>query len=277
MGLTCSQSTTRTKPHLPFGETRPPSIPSRPPPALLQSPSFQLPSSTCKPKHTTTITAVGTNTRGQYRSTISSRSRLHLHTKPLAAGHRHRLPSSPLICRGAAGQPPCPASLPLSKSACLVLALPSEDLFLHDLQCWARWSALPCTPCLCLAALAALPAQKRQSVSRSAMRDEWCRGQNALALAGPHPHSSAQHVSPATNATTTPSRACVPDSGISSRKEKNLQPALLAQESHTRANTGPPDGLAAWQPVITTHCIRGAPCLPRRPSRIPTMEAHNIA
>lgn len=125
MGLTCSQSATRTRPHLLFGETRPSSIPSCPPPALLQSPSFQLLSSTCKPEHhhhsttTTTITAVGSNTRGQYRSTTPGRAL----PKPLAAGHP--LPSSPLICRGAALSRPSASQL----YTYLVLALPSEDLF----------------------------------------------------------------------------------------------------------------------------------------------------
>lgn len=176
MGLTCSQSAAGTRPHLPFGETRPPSVPSRPLPALLQSPAFQLPSSTCKPKHTTTITAVGQ----QYPGAIS----LHhppstilkvqecASTKPLAAGHR--LPSSPLICRGAAGQPPCPASQPsppVCRSVLLGAGASKRRSFLHDLQCWSRVEYLSLDAlclCLCLTALAALPAQKRQSVSRVA-------------------------------------------------------------------------------------------------------------
>lgn len=171
MGLACSQSAAATRPHLLFGETRPPSIPSRPLPALLQSPAFQLPSSTCKPKHTTTVTAVGhsSNTRGQYRSTIL-KVQESASTKPLAAGHR--LPSSPLICRGAAGQPPCPASPPVRqfrKSVLLGAGASKRTSLLHDLQCWGRVEYLSLYAlCLCLAALAALPAQKRHSVSRVA-------------------------------------------------------------------------------------------------------------
>lgn len=167
MGLTCSQSAARTKPHLLFGETRPSSIPSRPPPALLQSPFFQLLSSTCKPKHSNHhhITAVGNQYPGaillHHAPGYTSLPYQPAPTKPLAAGHL--LPSSPLICRGAAGEPhgsrlvlPSLTGLPVTQSAYSMLALPSEDLCsFRDLQCctWAAgWSALPCALCLYLTA-----------------------------------------------------------------------------------------------------------------------------
>lgn len=148
MGLTCSQSAPRTKPHLLFGETSPPSIPSLPPAriaaisffsaALVNVPCI------CKPKHTTTITAAGSNTRGQYRSTVCN---VHLYyyvtsTKPLAAGHPSpALPSFPTDMQGNRR-----AAALSRQSACLVLALPSEDPFLHDLQ------LLALCLCLCLTA-----------------------------------------------------------------------------------------------------------------------------
>lgn len=81
------------------------------------------------------------------------------------------------------------------------------------------------------------------------MHDGWCCKQNALALASPHPHSSRTTCFTSNQChSTTHShthRACVPESGISSTKKKTFQPALLAQESHTRTNTAAPDGLPA--------------------------------
>lgn len=88
------------------------------------------------------------------------------------------------MCRGAAGQPPCPASL---------LA-----------WCW-RFQAKIFFFTICNAGPGPVPdsltVQVRQSDSQSLMHDGWCCKQNALALASPRPHCSRRHVSPATNAT----------------------------------------------------------------------------
>ena len=87
--------------------------------------------------------------------------------------------------------------------------------------------------CLCLCLAASRPNRgKSTPVGHSCMvMDGWCCGQNALALAGPHPHSSKHHVSPAANATTTRTLCMHAESCISSR-EQNFQPALLSQESY---------------------------------------------
>lgn len=152
MGLTCSQSAPRTKPHLLFGETSPPSIPSLPPAriaaisffsAALVNVRLQLQAKAHNHHHRRRLQ--DSNTRGQYRSTVCN---VHLYyyvtsTKPLAAGHpSHALPPSfPTDMQGNRR-----AAALSRQSACLVLALPSEDPFLHDLQ------LLALCLCLCLTA-----------------------------------------------------------------------------------------------------------------------------
>lgn len=136
MGLTCSQSTPRTKPHLLFGETSPPSIPSLPPARIAAISFFQLPSSTCP-----AVASQSTQPpppppppppapiRG---GNIAPPSVCNVHlyyyvtsTKPLAAGRPSpALPSFPTDMQGSRR-----AAALSRQSARLVLALPSEDLF----------------------------------------------------------------------------------------------------------------------------------------------------
>lgn len=119
MGLTRSQSTRRTKPHLLFGETSPPSIPSLPPARIAAISFFSaalvnvhnhhhrrrlpIPGGNIAPPSATCIYTSTILLRNIYQAFGSGAS-----IACLALPCR---PRSPLICRGTAGQPPCPASL----------------------------------------------------------------------------------------------------------------------------------------------------------------------